>query len=380
MRTRAFLLLAGGHALTDMYINFLPALLPVMAPRLDLNLTLAGIVISGSLIAANLAQPVFGWLFDIHPSSRWLVWPVVLSGLLMCASVLSTGYYVFLALTLVAGVANGVYHPAGSTYTYQLDPYNRGVLMSLFSSAGALGYAVGPVVVALLVDRWSLNALFWALVPAAVFVIGAFTTRLSGLKPNPKRWNIRQARTVFRGAILILTWTMILRAWGHLVLSNYLVFYLEKAGYSYQAAANLLTWFLAVGAVGGIIAGKLSDSLGRTRIIVVSMLLSAVFAGLFLYTNGLWSVLFLMACGLTVHAPLPVMVVLCQEYLPESVGIAAGLSMGFAWGVGSLGALVNGIVADHWGLSASFWVAALILLAGAVLATGLKKVGTAETV
>nr|WP_287194851.1 MFS transporter [Syntrophothermus sp.] len=363
-----------------MYINFLPALLPVMAPRLDLNLTLAGIVIGGSLIAANLAQPVFGWLFDIHPSSRWLVWPVVLSGLLMCASVMSTSYYVFLALTLLAGVANGAYHPSGSTYTYQLDPSNRGILMSLFSSAGALGYALGPMVVAFLIDRLSLYSLFLMLVPAVTFALGIWTAKLSGLKPAAQKWDLSQARAVFKGAILVLTWVMILRAWGHLVLSNYLVFYLEKAGYSYQAAANLLTWFLAAGAVGGIIAGKLSDSLGRTRIIVVSMLLSAVFAGLFLYTNGLWSVLFLMTCGLTVHAPLPVMVVLCQEYLPESVGIAAGLSMGFAWGVGSLGALVNGIVADHWGLSASFWVAALILLAGAVLATGLKKLRVMERV
>ena len=380
MKKRVFLLLAGGHALTDMYLNFLPALLPAMASRLDLSMTLAGIAISGSLIAANLAQPVFGWFFDLRPSSRWLVWPVVLSGLFMCASVLSTGYYIFLALILLAGVANGAYHPAGSAYTYRIDPSKRGVLMSLFSSAGALGFALGPVILAFAVDNWGLKSVFWTLGLVGLFAAGIAVARLSGFKPAPQKLDLRQVGAVFKGTVLLLTWVMILRAWGHLVLSNYLVFYLEVVGYSYQTSATLLTWFLAVGAIAGIIAGKVSDFLGRTKVIVVSMLLSAVFAGLFLYSHGAWAVAFLLACGAAAHAPLPVMVVLCQEYLPQSVGIASGLSMGFAWGVGSLGALVNGIIADHWGLPASFWVAALILLAGAVLATGLEMVRVVERV
>ncbi len=373
MRYRVLLLLAGGHALTDMYLNFLPALLPALASELNLNLTLAGIAISGSLIAANLAQPVFGWLFDLRPSSRWLMWSVVLSGLLMCGSVLATSYYIFLALILAAGVANGAYHPAGSAYTYRIDPSNRGVLMSLFSSAGALGYAVGPVCVAFVVDNWGLNAVVWTAGLALVFAVAVGITRLAGFKPAAQRLELRQIRDVFKGAILLLTIVMILRAWAHLVLSNYLVFYLEEAGYSYQASASILTWFLAVGAAAGIAAGKISDFLGRARIIVISMLLSAVFAGLFLCSNGVWSVVFLIACGATAHASLPIMVVLSQEYLPHSVGIASGLSMGFAWGIGSLGALVNGVIADYWGLTASFWSAAAILLVGAVLALRLKE-------
>ena len=41
--------------------------------------------------------------------------------------------------------------------------------------------------------------------------------------------------------------------------------------------------------------------------------------------------------------------------------------MGFVWGLGSLGLLLSGVVADLWGLPASFWLAVLVLLLGAGL-------------
>ena len=55
-------LLACGHLTNDFYCNFLPVLLPIIMPKLDLSLTLSGLLVMVMSIASNMMQPVFGYL------------------------------------------------------------------------------------------------------------------------------------------------------------------------------------------------------------------------------------------------------------------------------------------------------------------------------
>ncbi len=164
MKWRAFLLLGGAHFITDFYLNFVPALLPVMVRRLDISLALAGLVVAGSQITANFLQPIFGYIFDSRPSLRWLTLSLAVSGCFMCASGSVSSYFLFLLFPMIAGVGNGMFHPVGSTLTYHLDPDNRGTLMSLFASIGALGFALGPAVAAFFLARWDARTLFILLI------------------------------------------------------------------------------------------------------------------------------------------------------------------------------------------------------------------------
>ncbi|MGI6488747.1 MAG: MFS transporter [Syntrophomonadaceae bacterium] len=366
MKWRAFLLLGGAHFITDFYLNFVPALLPVMVRRLDISLALAGLVVAGSQITANFLQPIFGYIFDSRPSLRWLTLSLAVSGCFMCASGSVSSYFLFLLFPMIAGVGNGMFHPVGSTLTYHLDPDNRGTLMSLFASIGALGFALGPAVAAFFLARWDARTLFILLIPAVLIIFGLKRIELPSVSRKSvvtegKRWP-----TISRVMGLLIA-VMALRAWGHMAFGNYLVFYLEASGYTYQTAANILTWFLILGALGGVAGGKISDIRGRKPVIGWTILVGAICAGLFLLTSGIKAIVFLMACGLLVHASQPVMVVLAQELMPGSIGLATGISMGFVWGLGSLGLLLSGVVADMWGLPASFWLAVLVLLLGAGL-------------
>ena len=80
----AVTLLAGGHLMNDFYCNFLPVLLPIIMPKLDLSLTLSGLLVMVMSIASNMMQPVFGYLMDRHRMS-WLLVPVLPFGAL-CSS------------------------------------------------------------------------------------------------------------------------------------------------------------------------------------------------------------------------------------------------------------------------------------------------------
>ena len=53
-----------------------------------------------------------------------------------------------------------------------------------------------------------------------------------------------------------------------------------------------------------------------------------------------------------------VSVVMGQEYLPSRLGIASGVTLGLAIGMGGVAAAILGPIADHSGLESAMWVIA----------------------
>ena len=60
-------------------------------------------------------------------------------------------------------------------------------------------------------------------------------------------------------------------------------------------------------------------------------------------------------------------VVFGQELLPNNVGLASGLTLGFGVGAGGIGAAFLGWVADQWGLPAIFHVMIIFPIVGLLL-------------
>src|SRR6185503_15564959 len=67
-------------------------------------------------------------------------------------------------------------------------------------------------------------------------------------------------------------------------------------------------------------------------------------------------------------------VVLGQAYLPSRYGLASGVTLGLAIGIGGLEATALGVVADAWGLHAVLWTIALIPLPSILLAVSLPPI------
>ena len=78
----------------------------------------------------------------------------------------------------------------------------------------------------------------------------------------------------------------------------------------------------------------------------------------------------LVPVSLALYLPYSVLVVMGQEYLPNRVGTASGVTLGLAVTAGGLAAPLLGLVADRWGLAAPLLaVSALPLLAVALALT-----------
>jgi FSR family fosmidomycin resistance protein-like MFS transporter len=62
-----------------------------------------------------------------------------------------------------------------------------------------------------------------------------------------------------------------------------------------------------------------------------------------------------------------------QEYLPNRLGIASGVTLGLSIGLGGVGAAVLGQVADAYGLRTALEVVALLPLPALLLAMSLPE-------
>jgi len=93
----------------------------------------------------------------------------------------------------------------------------------------------------------------------------------------------------------------------------------------------------------------------------------------FVAVGGLVGTLALMLVGLSVVGTFGVTMVLGQLYLPRRVGMASGLTIGLAMGIGGIAAVVLGALADAIDLETALYVAAAAPALGALFCLALPR-------
>jgi FSR family fosmidomycin resistance protein-like MFS transporter len=103
-----------------------------------------------------------------------------------------------------------------------------------------------------------------------------------------------------------------------------------------------------IGTLGG---GWLADHWQRVGVLRLGYGLSAVAAALLAAAPNM-TVLFAAAFGLGIvlFAPFAVQVTLGQDFLPNRIGVASGVTLGLAVSAGGLAAPLFGLLADTYGL------------------------------
>jgi MFS transporter, FSR family, fosmidomycin resistance protein len=130
---------------------------------------------------------------------------------------------------------------------------------------------------------------------------------------------------------------------------------------------------LGAGAAGTLLGGRLADRVGRRPVLVGSTALHVPLLGAFVASQAVAATLLLAAIGFVAIANFSVTVVMGQEYLPSRVGLASGVTLGLAIGIGGLGAAALGLVADGAGLPAAMALIAILPLPMLALALTLPR-------
>jgi FSR family fosmidomycin resistance protein-like MFS transporter len=134
-----------------------------------------------------------------------------------------------------------------------------------------------------------------------------------------------------------------------------------------------LTAMLVAGAFGTLVGGQLVDTIGPRRVLMGSILASVPLLILFPLAGPTAGFGLLVAIGLVIIASFSVTVVLGQQYLPNRPGLASGVTLGLAIGMGGLVATILGVVADAHGLETVLWIIAVLPVPAALLSLRLPR-------
>ena len=375
-------LLSFGHLVTDMMGGALPVLLPVLKSEFSLSYTQLGVIILVSNLVSSVIQPVFG-IWSDRKAVLWLL-PI---GCLVAALGMAwvgfapTYYFVLIAITL-NGIGSAAYHPEGSKQAFLISGERKATAMSIYSVGGNIGHGLGPMIAVLLLGLSGRKGMAWFLVIALItaFLLNHFIPAIQrqgdqGVYNEGEKDAGLSKDTVKKGVIYglsLLVMIVVMRSLVHIGLTNFIPLYVEEYLHgSKEYGALLLTVFLLSGAVGTIVGGPAADWIGRKKVIVLSFLLVTPLLWLFLFSSGTWTLPLAALSGFVLISTFSVTVVYAQELIPHNVGLASGLTLGFAFGVGALGGLAFGAAADVWGIPAVLKVICLLPIPALLLALAL---------
>jgi FSR family fosmidomycin resistance protein-like MFS transporter len=352
--------LSSGHLATDLAQGALPALLPFLVVKFELSYTMAAALVLAGTISSSLIQPAFGLWSDARGALWLLPAGVALAGVGMALASVAPTYPLVVLAVLASGVGVAAYHPEGSKFASYVSGERRASGMSLFSVGGNLGFATGPLVGAAAVLTLGLTGGLVLAVPGliAAAVLLAARSYLAGFAPaTDEQGEARTEPTETRGLTLLLA-IVGLRALAHMGLFTFVPLWEISRGHSAAYGTGILGAFLFSGAVGTLLAGPLADRVGRRRVMLWSFVAATPLILVYVLAGGVVGAIALALSGAAVIGTFGVSLVMSQEYMPARVGMASGLSIGLAIGLGGVGAVVVGSLADAVDLRTALLVTA----------------------
>jgi len=362
--------LSSGHLATDFANGALPALLPFFVDKFDLSYTLAAAAVLASAVSSSIIQPLFGFWSDRRGAIWLLPAGVALAGIGIGLAAAAPTYSLVLVCVVISGLGVAAFHPEGSKFAAFAGGPRRATAMSFFSIGGNLGFALGPTVATPLVLALGLAGGLLLAVPGlvAAVVLLALIPFLGSFAPM--RRNVESDQPDRPGALLLLLGVIAFRSVAWFGLITFVPLWEVSLGHSKSQGSHLLSLMLLAGGVGTLVAGQLADRFGRRPVLIASTAATAPLILVFVIVGGLPGAIALAGVGISVIGTFGVTMVMSQEYLPRHIGMASGLSIGLSIGLGGVGAVALGAVADSIDLRAALYGAAasaLIALALAVV-------------
>ncbi len=356
MNKKALAFLSAGHLVTDLNQGALPALLPFFKDALHLSYTTAGVILLFGNLTSSVIQPAFGYLSDRRP----LGWLLPLAPLVACFGMSLSGimptYLLLVLCVVVMGIGVASYHPEGFKTAAFFTGDKKATGMSIFAVGGNLGIALGPLLGLGLVTTFGMAGILGMIAPGLV-VAGILYISLAWLT-HPVQTAFAQTKGTKKPltkkeviSLSFLVGIVIVRSWIQLGLLTYIPFYIIdylKGDPLY--AGKLVSTFLLTGVVGTIFGAPLADRWGHKNFVAISNLLMFPLLLLFYNTGGSIAFITLAVAGMVLISTFSVTIVMAQSVIPQNLGMASGLMVGFAVGTGGIGVTLLGTVADLWGV------------------------------
>lgn len=384
---RELWLITIGHGLTHWYPATFYLLLPLIGNELGLSYSEIGLIMTCQYIASAVANIPGGMVVDtvgrkgllMAISLFWVGFPYLLIGF-------THSYAMLLVCIALVGFGNSLWHPTAIPTLGQRYPERKGLVLSLHGMGGNVGDAIAPLVIgaALAVFSWR-QVVVLNVAPGLIVALLMFaflgTIQLGAKKAHGEGQSFRQymdGLTVLlrNRALVLLSTGSAFRTMTQSALLTFLPVYLARdMGYSPLVVGACLFAVQAAGFAAAPVAGHLSDRMGRKQILVASMLSSAVVLIFMALAGGSPVFVALIAIlGFFLYATRPVIQAWLLDVTPKNMG---GSSIGVLFGAqavgGALGPYFGGMIADRYGLLATFYFLAFTIVIANVLVIWVPK-------
>ena len=369
--------LSFGHLVGDMYYATLIPLWPLLIDRMALTLTDVGFFTSLTSFMLMPVQPFIGWLVDRFPRAWFMILGLIGAALGMSFIGLAPTYTLLMVCVVFGRFSNSIFHPHAAMMVRATSGGRHGTAMSIFAFAGNIGIAVGPLLSVGVVTLFGLESTyllvpFGLLAAAAIYrFIGVDVPKESPVSDSKEGSGsgLSDGAQTLLGPLIFLAVLMTFRAAILGGFTTFLpIFLVENRAVSLLMGGFGLSALSLFGALGGLVGGHLYDRYSGSWVIATSLLVSGAAIFAFVRTDGMLSLFFLIAAGMSLFASQPVAIVLAQGLAPDRMAMASGIMMGMVWGIGALFITPIGMLGDAFGLDSSMYA-----LAGLAAVTGLAS-------
>ncbi|PHD55468.1 MFS transporter [Bacillus wiedmannii] len=359
---RILFAISFGHFLNDSMQAVVPALFPILEKTMNLSYMQVGWIAFALNMTSSIMQPVFGMYSDKKPSPFLLPLGMFSSMLGMIGLAFAPNFIIVIISVLFIGLGSAVFHPEGARVAYMAAGAKRGLAQAIYQVGGNTGNSLAPIFTALIfVPLGQIGSLGFTAFAAVGIVLLIFVSNwyrnelATGAVRRKKRAALEAENAIvsthIKFVIVLLVFLTFVRSWYGAGIGNFYQFYLiEHYGLSIKNAQYFVFAFMNAGVLGTFFGGPLADRFGKKTIIVFSMLGSAPLALLLPHVSLMWVVPLFLCIGFISSSSFSVIVVYAQELVPGKVGMVSGLIVGLAFGLGALGSVVLGKLADIYSL------------------------------
>ncbi|MFS0574770.1 MFS transporter [Sporosarcina sp. 179-K 3D1 HS] len=370
--------IGGVHLLNDSLQSVIPAMFPVLEKARGLTFTQLGFISFALNMVASVLQPVVGYFSDRKPRPYALPIGMTFSFVGIGALAFAPEYWMILLAVIFLGFGSAVFHPEGSRVSFMAAGSKRGLSQSIYQVGGNTGQALAPLISAFILVPLGQKgaALFMVVAAIAIFILTKISAwykrQLEQEKLNNRKKVLLSSMANLTKkqvgiALTLLLIVIFVRSFYVTNITNFYIFHLMKEyGLAIDKGQLVIFLFLALGAVGTFFGGPMADRIGRKNVIVLSIAVPIPLSILLPYVP-LWAVIVLLiAIGFLIMLSFSVTVVYAQELVPSKIGTMAGLTVGLAFGMGAIGAVVIGILMDHIGIYTTMVIISFLPILGLV--------------
>ena len=291
--------LSLGHLCSDINQSILSAVLPFLIATYHYDYTTAAMLVAVSNVFGAFVQPFIGMLSD--KNNRLLL----ASGGMAVTGFISN-FFGLCIVVIISGIGVAMFHPQAAKLFNSVSSKNaKGKGMSIFSFGGKVGFTLGPVYTAFLMNLFGMKRTILFLILGIVFgIVCSFFNKdfenLDVLEVEKKEEVKSEQKDDWSGFIK-LCGVVFSRSILSNGISTFLAFYfIQQFSKSNSFASMILSVFYGIGSIATLLGGGIADCFGHRKMVRLSFCI--FLPAIFIFTNTSHFVIALimlifMTCG-----------------------------------------------------------------------------------